>query len=322
MLSRTLIATFAVMCGCVAPGAQDMQSDEPTAPGTDGTDSTDSTAALPACARPLAGMLTPPAGVMPAADSLAYQPPRDEEMNALSQSLAAAQAARFDDAVDAADQAGYDLCRTRDDGAVMVWTPRDEAAGHARIAFRDRTATGLVLEVPHPSFEIDTREEGILVFERLGARALIIAGGHRCATPDVPAGCDGTTSVCGGSRQYAISDMAHTEDSAFHTAHLTVSEMFTEDLVVSLHGMAGDGVRVSNGTRLATTSASTVGRTTSALSRAFPTQLVQTCNAFPGASTTSSLCGTTNVQGRHLNGADRACVQAADRSVNPRPFPY
>ena len=52
-------------------------------------------------------------------------------------------------------------------------------------------ARNVIVEVPHPIFDINTPEEGSDIFQGLAARALFIAGTHRCANPDTQSGCSG-----------------------------------------------------------------------------------------------------------------------------------
>jgi len=75
--------------------------------------------------------------------------------------------------------------------------------------------------------------------------------------------------------------------------------------------MGRDGFSLSNGTTNDTQSDSPVARLYSELDSRFPDEQVTTCNAFDGVSADEQLCGTTNVQGRVLNGSSRACTEPA-----------
>jgi hypothetical protein len=125
-------------------------------------------------------------------------------------------------------------------------------------------------EAPHSLHDTGTLEQARDLFTGLGARVLVVSGTHRCANA-AASGRSGTTAVCDGtSGPFRVSDMAHTEQSAFHAAHRALAEHFGADSGVT------------------------------------------TCNAFPGSVPWADrLCGTSDVQGRHVNGASPACIQAA-----------
>jgi len=57
-------------------------------------------------------------------------------------------------------------------------------------------------------------------FQGLAARALFIAGTHRCANPDTESGCSGTTTACGGgSIPVRISDAPHFTGNFMYAGH-------------------------------------------------------------------------------------------------------
>ena len=273
----------------------------------------DARARLEVCATSVEELLATAMAQAPTAGSGGYRMPDAPARDDLAQSLAVAR----DDAVEAerrADAASYRLCVVSGDD-LFVWMPLDASLGHAFIAYRPAAPRGVIVEVPHPFFDVDTATEALAVFDGLDARALIVAGTHRCANTGEPSGCDGTTSACGANAPYPTSDMAHTTESFFQVAHEVLAERHVDDWILSLHGMAGDGVHVSNGTTLATTGDAPVARIAAALAIELPDETIASCNDHPGATTTASLCGTTNTQGRHVNGAASACTDAATHAT-------
>ena len=84
----------------------------------------------------------------------------------------------------AAASFGYRLLRYRHSlsGQDYLILSEDEAARPQRFwgtfVFRLGPAQGYVVQVPRPLFEINSFEYGVALFERLGARALLIAGAH------------------------------------------------------------------------------------------------------------------------------------------------
>lgn len=174
----------------------------------------------------------------------------------------------------------------------------------------------LVIGVPHPVFEAGTAALGALLMERVGARALIVAGAHRCAAR-TESPCDGRTRACSGPAPapYRLSDGAHNPATRYHAAHAALARAWPGAVFVSLHGMsAGLGIAaiLSDG--------STDRRATAALPeivrdrlRAVPglaDRRVVSCNALADTGFTR-LCGTTNAQGRLLNGSPDACGTGA-----------
>jgi len=226
---------------------------------------------------------------------------------ALQDSVTAAVSEDVDAAIARAADADYALCV---DGDRLVWSPRS-AVGRA-VAALDLDGAPVQLEVPHPVYDTDTLAEGVVALDHLRARVLLTSGTHRCASlAAVP--CSGTSAVCTGSTEaYRASDPAHAVDTSFHALHIAFSSAFANDLVVSMHGMSDDGASLSDGTEAAVGADSPVATLAAALAHGFPGAPITTCNAYPDAVIAARLCGTTNVQGRHLNGSADPCTEKAE----------
>lgn len=110
----------------------------------------------------------------------------------------------------------------------------------------------LVIQSPHPRFDTNTGLQGIYVFEEIDALFYCVSGTHRCNN-STSATCSGTTSVCGTSGPYKISDMAHNTGTVFQNVTDSLFNYFTEAYFISLHGFAKKDtdpyVILSNGTR-------------------------------------------------------------------------
>jgi hypothetical protein len=207
-----------------------------------------------------------------------------------------------------ADAVRYRLCADAD---VAVWRPID-GSGHAWLAWRSGPAAPLIIEVPHPLADRHTLEQGRRLFRELGAQALLVAGSHRCASLNL-AGCPGQSRICGlGLEPYRASDVAHNHQSAFHALHVALAAQHPEARVVSVHGMGRRGAIVSDGTGHQIDSESFVARFAFALAARVPG--VRSCNPLVGLPLAPGLCGTTNVQGRHLNGGGESCHGPVERS--------
>jgi len=251
----------------------------------------------------------------PAADSENYDAPSPDERRALADSITAGLSGDAERARTRAVAAQYVICRDPNRTA-LLWRPRQPSGGGARLAVRHGPENApLIVEVPHPFFEFDTLAEGLEVFERAGARALLVSGTHRCANV-ASSGCDGRTAVCSSSREpYRESDPAHTTESSFHVMHRATTELFEQSLALSLHGFGDAGISISNGTTGPATAESPVARLGDSLRDEFSDTTITYCNDIPNRTREERFCGTTNIQGRHLNGASPACTEAASEAT-------
>lgn len=108
----------------------------------------------------------------------------------------------------------------------------------------------LIVEVPHPVADWRTDPEGVEIFRKSKARALLVAGTHRCADTGYSA-CTGETMSCGEQEPYRISDVAHTTQSIFQATHRALALCDGSTVVLQLHANSlancGD-LFISNGT--------------------------------------------------------------------------
>ncbi len=305
LLPAALALAFALGC----PSDDDDSSDDDGPPA-------DLLEALPTCAGGILSSLTMDAMDPPLGGSEGYDRPSAATLSAFRTSVEALLGGRGDDAITAAQEAGYELCRG-DGGELDLarWRPVGEDGGQAHVVFRATGARPLILGNPHSWLEYGTLDECVSMFDRIDARALIVTGTHRCAN-DSYAECDGTTSVCSESTdRYRESDMAHVVDSVFQVAHEALAGHFSEDWVISVHGFYLGGISLSDGTSNPADAGDPVALFGTALMEAYPGDEVTSCNEFPGADVSVRFCGTTNVQGRHVNGASSPCTQPATTAV-------
>jgi hypothetical protein len=175
----------------------------------------------------------------------------------------------------------------------------------------------VVIEVPHPLWDLNTPEEGVAIFQGLGARALFIAGTHRCANPSTASGCSGTSTSClDGSISVRISDAPHFTGNFMYAAHGATMQLVPASVALNLHGnrLEPYPIELSDGTRVAAADTSLVNRLRSALRARMDGGDAGSCNWPEDALTAQNLCGTTNVQGRLSNGSALPCTTAADAS--------
>ncbi|MCP4868380.1 MAG: hypothetical protein GY898_06655 [Proteobacteria bacterium] len=316
-------------CDCldVPEDDDDSTDDDDSAVGSDDDDSTDDddssadddddvvdvTGDLPACEGSVLAAFTEDEIQPPGPASDGYLIPSEDTIEAVVASVEALTSGNAALALAEVAVVGYELCGgAGDEAGTALWRPVEPGSGRAVIAWRAVEARPLIVGVPHPWFEDGTLDEGVYAFGELDARVLISAGAHRCANTGASP-CDGTTGVCGGDDlPYRESDQAHVTETVFGVGHELFADLFEDDVVVSLHGMADEGVSLSDGTDGDVASDSVVATLAAALATEFPEQLVTTCNDYDGALVADRLCGTTNAQGRYVNGSESPCDTAAD----------
>lgn len=174
----------------------------------------------------------------------------------------------------------------------------------------------LVVQCPHPVADTNTEYQGIRMYRATSARAYFVSGTHRCNGISYSP-CDGTTTACSGSSEdFRYSDMAHVVDSAFE---VTTEAMFANDaslIIVQPHGFSqGTGdpdLVISNGTT------SLPGGTDYAVAVATAIEAIDgtlDARVVHRDVTSSSLWGTTNTQGRLLNGSAAPCGTQASSAT-------
>lgn len=311
--------------GGSAGSATDAAAESDAAPGGAGGSTADAndagadpTSGLPPCGSEVEPLLLATLATMPAKGSNEYSKPTEARRTALGSSLSSLASGDATTALAQAELAGYSLCGGA--GSVALWRPKVATEGSASVAWRALAARPVILEAPHPLHDSKTLAQAVGLFASLNARAVITSGTHRCAST-AASPCSGTTEACspGTPAAYRESDMAHVLDTLYHAAHVTLAEQHPSDWVIGVHGMADPGVSVSDGTTLATTATSPVAKLAAALTASFAgtalaTTPVTTCNSYPGATVKDLLCGSTDVQGRHLNGSATPCTVSAKSS--------
>jgi hypothetical protein len=131
------------------------------------------------------------------------------------------------------------------DGMRRLWAleeappPRRGAGYHGRgwgtVLLAPASLSQLVIEVPHPGFDLCTPQLGWQAFVRLEARALLVAGavrGNHRTPLDTPA----SRLRAEGVPAYSASDPTHATATAFEAAHEALAG--PESVVVQLHGFS------------------------------------------------------------------------------------
>lgn len=164
----------------------------------------------------------------------------------------------------------------------------------------------IAVGVPHGRYETNTPSEGIDIFRRTGALLFMMNGAHRCANSAYTP-CDGYSDVC-GTGNYHISDMGHVTQSAYQVMHEEFTGAHPDGYSFSIHGTTQSGcndIFLSNGT--ATGSKQILYDLRDSMNESGN---IVVSVAGDGTST-CTLVGSTNVQGRFTNGSSQPCYLPA-----------
>jgi len=293
--------------GIMDSGAPDDTGGRVDGPGPMADAIADAASAIPACSSTVVALLTSVVASAPGKGSDGYTRLPTKAAAELRGALKAYLAGDHKAALAGGAAASYTLCQEQD---VVLWRST-ASAGRAALALRQGSARNVVVGVPHALYDLGTPGQGQQVFTKLKARALVLAGAHRCASTTA-SGCSGTTGVCGTTgAPYRLSDAAHAVDTAFQVFHEVLLADDVSLVAISLHGMSSKGISVSDGTTAAAGQGSLVAKLAPLLAKAFPGDLITGCNSGAGVPHQVRLCGTTNVQGRLANGALTPCTEAA-----------
>jgi len=172
----------------------------------------------------------------------------------------------------------------------------------------------LVIMAPHSKYDTNTGKEAVYCFKNSLARAVFINGTHRCNSGDLSS-CSGTTSACGSSESFRISDMAHTTTSMFQSITKTVFNTISSSVFIQLHGfskqVSDPFVIMSNGTRetLSTDYATLIKDALLIEDNSLTFKLAHVDTNW------TRLIGFTNTQGRLINNSSDACNTPATNTT-------
>ena len=174
----------------------------------------------------------------------------------------------------------------------------------------------LFIQSPHPKFDSNTGFQSVRIYQHATARALIFSGTHRC-NGLTNSSCSGTTSVCGGSSQpYKYSDQAHVTLSTFQITTDAMLDFDPELVAIQPHGFSkretDPDLILSNGTKSdpsGTDYAVAISDAIQAVDPSLTTKIGHVDEEW------NRLLGTTNTQGRLINGSGDPCGSAASSAT-------
>lgn len=170
--------------------------------------------------------------------------------------------------------------------------------------------SNLIIQAPHPRNDTNTGDQGIYILKEIGALFFMVAGTHRCNSGN-PSSCSGMTTTCdNGSESYRESDMAHIDNSIFHKTTEILFDKVADPYFIQLHGFgkkADDPYLIlSNGTTH-TPPVDYLSKLGNALVNIDPTLTFEVAHINTGI----RLKGTTNTQGRLINGSGAPCTSSS-----------
>lgn len=174
----------------------------------------------------------------------------------------------------------------------------------------------VVVQSPHPLFDTHTGKQGIVIFKTLGARAFCISGTHRCNSSDSTS-CAGTTSVCTGLNnvKFRKSDQPHNVSATFQRTLEILNSSLSNLVIIQNHGFAKDNgdpdLIMSNGVA----KSPTVDYLASVMDYLLQVDSSFTFKILHVDTTWNTLTGTTNVQGRLINGSTNPCTKSASANT-------
>lgn len=199
-------------------------------------------------------------------------------------------------------------------GCYWVLQATDAApAGQATLIVATSWDRDLIVEAPHVPNDKNTDAEAAIVFDKVRARALAIAGAQRCAVT-TPSGCHANPE-CGPSNVAVESDPSHSVTNALHAMHLGLATGGSASVTLQLHANINASLNgtalVSNGTLYAI--AGTPADALYAALRA-PDVDVRSCNDPAKPPPAGAFCGETNAQSLGSNGAADCCTSLPSRA--------
>ena len=252
---------------------------------------------------------------LPVAGSNLYQDPFETDRENLGLAMQMMVQGKFMEGQDFAALSGYEIIRYIDNSqpnnrVFYALQPMPGGDNYWGIFFLNPNGCrNLIIQCPHPKFDNNTGREGAYIFTHLDVKGLMISGTHRCNSITKTI-CSGTTTACGSSSAYRISDIAHNDESLFQTI-TNILAADEQTYFLQLHGFAkssGDpNLIISNGTRLTPESdpIADLRNALLAIDSELAFKIVHIHTDW------TRLTAFTNTQGRFLNNSSDPCFENA-----------
>lgn len=220
---------------------------------------------------------------IPGTDSEGYHPPGPEERARLSEAFRAVEAGDLSRAAAEAGPLDYSVVRYTDAATgralvILAEHQRPDGSwphGWGLFIHSPEASRSLVVEVPHPIFDVNTEIVGTELFRMADASDLLVAGAHREADAS------------------GAADVAHRADSMFEAIHEVLARPGA--VIVQAHGFEDGGSEGQYGDAVLSSGTSIPGSLTLHVGDALSRAGYRVC-VYDGVQC-SLLGATTNVQG-------------------------
>ena len=253
----------------------------------------------------------------PGSDEGDYAAPNQSQLNICHDIVTAILSDNITEAIDKSGSIGYQITEFTDTTTnpssifYIIEKRANQSNFWGTFVFSKNPDRGnLVLMAPHSKYDTNTGKQAVYCFKNNLARAVFINGTHRCNSSEA-SDCSGTTSVCGSSEAYKISDMAHTVTSMYQQLTESIFDAIPSSVFIQLHGFSKQSsdpyVIMSNGTREtpATDYATLIKDALLIEDNSLTFKLAHIDTDW------TRLIGFTNTQGRLINNSSDACTEAA-----------
>ena len=250
---------------------------------------------------------------MPGDNSDDYIPPTNTEITNWETGLLQLLQKNFVASEQTANQLNYDLIKFIDNGNNQIYyilESREIAGNHwGTYVFNPAACqSNLIIQSPHSRNDSNTGDQGIYILKEIGAIFYMVAGTHRCNNTTFST-CSGTTTTChinDESEKYRQSDMAHIDNTIFQKTTEILLDKISDPYFIQLHGFAKKAADpfliLSNGTTLSPPK-DYLTKLGHALVSIDPSLTFEVAHI----NTSIRLKGTTNTQGRFINGSSNPC---------------
>ena len=257
---------------------------------------------------------------MPDDDGGEYQPPSIAELQDWDKLLQAFQTKDYSMVANLATPLGYDFVEFTDlvDNQLYycLWRKSTSTNYWGTYVFNTNPChSNLIIQSTHPRKDLNTGKQAVHIFTNIGANAVMIAGAKRCNSTDFSI-CDGVTSAClagPATEPFRVSDMAHVVGTIYQKTTEFLFDNYPETYFAQLHGFSWDAgepyVILSNGNQSIPSGFDYLNKLREELQIIDPSLSYITVGHLDLNWT--SLLGTTNTQGRYINGSIDPCETPA-----------
>ena len=193
---------------------------------------------------------------LPSSGSAVYNDPTEDQQTIWAEALNLFYSGNYSSAHEKLSSVDYrliDFEDTESDNSFYVISRVSGGVNYwGTYVYNQSACRDLVLQAPHPKYDTNTGDQAFFTFLELNARTYFLSGTHRCNS-SLTSECSGTTTACGSSAPFKISDPAHNDVSMFQLTTDLHHEHYTEDVFIQFHGFGKQSTDpnaiLSNGTR-------------------------------------------------------------------------